>query len=153
MLLQFNKAKEMEAYLITVMHLLFLFKLAWLNLLLFAVCQVNLTAQWNASHSWQQCVGSFWSTTKEIERHLPLVAHSETYTDTCESTCISLFTEHTPTHLDMHVQTQVVQIYRVFSHNASQLQVRINCYYWLFHMVTYGAYVCVCVCVCVCVWL
>lgn len=79
-----------------VMCSLFLFKLAWLNAWQFAVCQVNLTAQWNASHSWEQNVGSFWSGTKGKREHLPSDSHCELHTDRCELL---------PTHMNIHVQT------------------------------------------------
>lgn len=67
-----QSSRDIALYLITVMCSLFLFKLAWLYVLLFAVCQANLTAQWNASHSWSKCVGSIWNRTKGNREALTL---------------------------------------------------------------------------------
>lgn len=101
-LLWFNKVltSEMELYLIIVMWSLFLllFKLAWLNVLVFAACQANLTAQWKASNGCNECVGSFWSRTKERERHLLFDTHVHTHSGVHMNMwiCSILHSSHTP---------------------------------------------------------
>lgn len=78
-----------------VMCSLFLFELAWLNAWQFAVRQVNLTAQWNASHSWEQNVGSFLKRNKrKKESTCP-----QTLTASCTQTGVS-FSQHTWIFMD-----------------------------------------------------
>lgn len=91
------------------MHSLFrlLFKLAWLNVLLFAARQANLTVQWNVSHDRKKCVGSFWSGTKEIEKHLLTYTHFGTYVDVCETEYICSFAALA--HLDRNTLIQEKQ--------------------------------------------